>query len=1447
MNIQIPDFVARFLADIKEHRSTEVVIREQLTMGKSGAFVAIVDCTGELDGLHVMKVDGLPTDWDGERVRHEKAISEGAFSGKIPQIAASLEADKRYCMLIKLAGQSRISWRPLVADPGLFRSAYTKFSKIAWTPNLFTLGTQQKTSDVIAAILGYKLFAKEGGRIQKHIQDFISPDLLTASLFLLNGQLLPNPVVFATSELDLPVLRPLLGPTHGDCHSQNLFVKAGENGDVLDINLIDFATYQASGVVFFDHAYLELATLLRTFDSLGIARWYKLVEALAKENETAPIDPTERGWLQDILAARKTALELAIQRYQDRQDDLKLQMLLAQVGAGLAFLHKMPRGGSGSGGITPSQYAQSFVWSAVFLKQLLDLNGKDLNELFPNEAAVPWPIGLAAGSRPKTTPTDLSLRFDESGFNILILGNDVDAVPSEIASVPWSFVVDFRTKAPSEDEQLLNPRVSRQLWPGEQPPDLKILQRGCIWFFANGRCDISGVVPTTSPGEWRRTYKRNLDDLIRGVAQFQAPSDARCMVLADGLSEQVVRMVIESLDMEFSETLAPVIVAESSPDLSGIEGIEISQLPLDALVAELTENRAASTSTAGDALLPQRTAKTVQLVTPSEGLLARVDRDLTVLYRARAQRLPQGRSFGVDFRRGMPIEWAELAQQLDVPRETAFNAYHKKILEGLESSSNRTVNLFHEPSSGGTTLARRLAWSFMERFPTVLVNQISRDTSSYLRDIFQLCSLPILVVMEASVVTESEREGLLQQLREDNTRAVFLAVSRSVKKNESDEVLSGILNEKETAEFLEAYLEQVEDPNRQSQLRLLANQGTPREQQNPFFFGLTAFGEKFLGVQKLIEDVIAGAESESAKELLIDLSLVSFYNSEGFPEVEFDELCAILNNGNAPVDEESLFLLNSGSHIRVSHALLAKEVLARLARNQERWRADISRFSNMLLTHLRKLKNSASDRVQRMVQALFISRDFESAILADVDVSVGGVANRRFSQLINDVGNAELARKLLDRVSLAWPREPHYAAHLARHLMYEEPKDIDGAVQKAHLAEESSEAEGESALVHVAGMAHRIRMEQILKEAISQHHNLADVETAVQSDFAEAINRFERSTEIKQSNEHGLVATVQTVSSVLRQSMQLSGADNLSTFLIARPSGFYMDALSLAEENIDLLNNRPKLSIRSERTIAEWNNVYGNTDRVVSDLRALAARHEDLDVRRALCAAIVARAKHSWRTMSQSDLRTVALMMEKNINQQGVRDADIRRWFSAYRHLDTFDETIAIQRLIDWHGLSPKSVEPVYYLFALNFLRFLSSQGSREALAVEVNRWNGVCQNNRPYGSRSWSYDWCERAGNGFRLAHFRNDMEGFDPPSLIRGGNPADLAKLEARLARVEGTLRRYRGPQFANLDIGFNVFAKITPLDRLSKDDEGKRISAFISFSYDGLIGWDPRLVRR
>jgi hypothetical protein len=476
---------------------------------------------------------------------------------------------------------------------------------------------------------------------------------------------------------------------------------------------------------------------------------------------------------------------------------------------------------------------------------------------------------------------------------------------------------------------------------------------------------------------------------------------------------------------------------------------------------------------------------------------------------------PEDRIFGVDFRRGMPIEWAELAQNLDVPRDAAFDGYSKQVETELNASSNRTVNLLHEPSAGGTTLGRRLAWTFMEKVPTVCLDQVSSDTASYLRELFQFCSLPVLVLMESAVITESEREGLLQQLREDNTRAVFLWVSRAYGNRDDKEILPGELDDSETPLFLDAYLEQVTDGARREALQRLASSSDLREQRNPFFFGLTAFGKNFLGIDRLIDDVMNELPATNGRPLLSDLALVSLYASDGFPAHEFDELCGRLNNGEWPVRPDSLFVLRTATHVRVSHSLLAERALASLARNRNQWRVDISLFSNALLGHLNSLEYKRSERIQNVVQTLFITRDIESALQADVDVEVGGIATqRRFSPLINDLGNVAQARTIFRRVVQQWPTEPHYAAHLARHLMYEEPKEIDEAVELATRAEKAPEAAGDAALVHVAGMAYRVRMEQRLREAKIDGNALISIENAIRSDFQQAVEHFVRSTDL---------------------------------------------------------------------------------------------------------------------------------------------------------------------------------------------------------------------------------------------------------------------------------------------------------------------------------------------
>ncbi len=129
---------------------------------------------------------------------------------------------------------------------------------------------------------------------------------------------------------------------------------------------------------------------------------------------------------------------------------------------------------------------------------------------------------------------------------------------------------------------------------------------------------------------------------------------------------------------------------------------------------------------------------------------------------------------------------------------------------------------------------------------------LASNTSDYLRELSQECGLPVLVVMEAEVITESEREVLFHQMLDNNTRAVFLWVSRIYGDIMSPDVLGSQLNDEEAESFRAAYERDV-SPTRVEALARLTSEPTLREQRSPFFYGLTGFEDSYLGLDRLVE------------------------------------------------------------------------------------------------------------------------------------------------------------------------------------------------------------------------------------------------------------------------------------------------------------------------------------------------------------------------------------------------------------------------------------------------------------------------------------------------------------------------------------------------------------------------------------------------------------------
>lgn len=144
-----PEEVRVVVEQFDSSRNTTTLLRTRLAAGKSGAFVALVDCEGENDGIFVLKVDTAKRGTK-ETLNHRRALSLGAFHGKIPELVATFEVADANLLLLKIAGGSRITWRPLAEALKLFASGYVAMIDALWDPTRLAFGTQTNAATFVA-------------------------------------------------------------------------------------------------------------------------------------------------------------------------------------------------------------------------------------------------------------------------------------------------------------------------------------------------------------------------------------------------------------------------------------------------------------------------------------------------------------------------------------------------------------------------------------------------------------------------------------------------------------------------------------------------------------------------------------------------------------------------------------------------------------------------------------------------------------------------------------------------------------------------------------------------------------------------------------------------------------------------------------------------------------------------------------------------------------------------------------------------------------------------------------------------------------------------------------------------------------------------------------------------------------------------------------------------
>lgn len=382
---EFPAWTSDAIEALQEEYDIRLTVGEEL-VGKSGAYVAFVDCDGNSNGTFVIKVGYLSSSYANEDELHEEVMQSRVFREKVPRIVAKVRHDGVYVLLLEIGGSSRIKWKPLRNTLGLFGSGYVRLIELLWD-GVAIRAAEDTPKSIFHSWLDYKL-DPANGRIEKHIRTYFGDELVSSDYFLCRGELYYNPLKFSRqSRIINKKMRTLYGPFHGDCHAGNVLTKPTIDGKVEDAIIIDFSSYRKSEPFFFDVLYFELAALLEQFKGVGIEIWTDLVESLVEEvpDSTGRLQ-LERGWIADIAEARRFLIKKVSDEHPHDQDALRLQFLLGGVAAGLSFINKIPNNGEGSLGLDKSQYLQAYVWAAIFLKKYCSEAGVQL----PGEgAAIP--------------------------------------------------------------------------------------------------------------------------------------------------------------------------------------------------------------------------------------------------------------------------------------------------------------------------------------------------------------------------------------------------------------------------------------------------------------------------------------------------------------------------------------------------------------------------------------------------------------------------------------------------------------------------------------------------------------------------------------------------------------------------------------------------------------------------------------------------------------------------------------------------------------------------------------------------------------------------------------------------------------------------------------------------------------------------------------------------
>ena len=1007
-----------------------------------------------------------------------------------------------------------------------------------------------------------------------------------------------------------------------------------------------------------------------------------------------------------------------------------------------------------------------------------------------------------------------------------------------MASIHWNVIVDFDTGTDTDGnyavaKEPLGERQALRLSALDESPT--ITRRSTLWMAAAGLDSRPTTSPSATWRDWSRSKVPQLERTMNELASVTEPAPVTLIVFGGGA--RYVSTTCEVVDRAFTDRVEYVF---ASPDLGlyrevvddfKVHSVAIKLLDVCQGLRDLQQDSGPTKET----LFPKFEGGTV----PMDPARARWMDEQLELVHWDVGSVIDDQTEEESFLKGATASWSDLNGRVDADRDI-IPKLEQQICQELNERATRRVNLWHRPGAGATTVARRIAWNIHRDFPTVVALEIQpQETAERVQHLFGITRLPVLVVIDLPAVTKEVVDRLYDALRSSHVYAVLFNVERrfDAHVDPGSHYLDTMLTTREAYGLARVLAARV--PNRRSDIQSLVVKPDPRR-RSPFYFGLTAYGRDFRGLESYVETRLSQV-SDPISDAVLLMAFAYYYGQVSLSLQTFGPVfnvpaSKLITMSVIPDYMQELLVVEANDSVKPVHQLIAEEILqqelAQAGGDSRNWPVGLADLAIRFIDLLAELPHRSRGVMSDTLRSVLIERD--SAQSSDGP-------GETFSRFLTDVPSVEGRQRVLKHLTNAFPEEPHFWAHLGRFY-----SRVVRDHQSAHAAHQRALGllPDDSLLHHMAGMGWSTELYDLLES--SGRDFSGEDEIKIFEIVNEATREFEAARDLDRRSEYNYISQVQMIQRVVGTVSNAKGYQyNTMQFLTLPGNDFYRELIDQAQNllsDLELIKGDETPSQLQRSAQAALKGLYGNNSEAIQLLTNVLDRRDSYrpPLRRAIIRAYEARCQGDWSKLTVRELARVVELARGNIEEEPGSDYNLRLWLRAVRTenalgVDRVAEQLANKRLTE--SKQNPSLDTTYYLYIMKFLQL---ESGNLAVASELPDLIEKCsQLARGLSRTTTSFEWLGREAGLAALVHV-STLGAWDPKKSF-WPNTEQLRAVRGRIARI-----RNQGSGEIELPSGLQAFfvpSRGTVPGGYITQDIGREVEFFLGFSYDGLRAWSVR----